>query len=261
MKRSHTYQAEGIVLSRRELGDADRIVTVYTREFGRRRLVARGTRMPASRLAPHLELFNRVRLLGAVGTNLDILSQVEALETYPRLQTDLAAFSAAGWAIELLDGLSEDGESIPDAYHALLTFLRGLALSDEPPEVWLGALTLTLLNIHGYSPELVSCTGCGTSVEPGRHAFAPHVGGVVCSDCAPRQHTYALGLDTLKVLRFLSREGFHGAAKVRADAATRGELRSTLRAYVSGIVERDIKSARMLDRAGATADTAGGVEP
>ena len=211
--------------------------------------------MPASRLAPHLELFNRIRLLGAVGTNLDVLSQVETLETYPRLQTDLSAFSAAGWAIELLDGLSADGESVPDAYHALLTFLRSLELSDEPPEVWLGALTLTLLNIHGYSPELATCTSCGTSVHPGRHAFAPLAGGVTCSDCAHQQNTHTLSLNTLKVLRFLSHEGFHGAAKIRVDAATRSELRNILRVCGSGIVERDIKSARMLDRVAVSVHT------
>ena len=110
MGRSQPYRAEGIVLGRRDLGDADRIVTLFTREFGRRRLVARGSRRPASHLAPSIELFNRVRILGAVGSSLDILKQVEELESHPRLRTDLAAFAAAGWSVELLDGLSEDNE-------------------------------------------------------------------------------------------------------------------------------------------------------
>ena len=84
MGRSQTYRAEGIVLGRRDLGDADRIVTLFTREFGRRRLVARGSRRPASHLAPSIELFNRVRILGVVGSSLDILSQVEELDSHPR---------------------------------------------------------------------------------------------------------------------------------------------------------------------------------
>lgn len=251
MKRSSAYKAEGVILNRRDLGDADRIVTLYTREFGRRRLVARGARRPASHLAPHLELFTRVRILAAVGTNLDILSQVEVLESYSRLRTDLAAFAAAGWAIELLDGLSQDAESVPAAYGALLTFLRGLEVAEEPPETWLTALALVLLETHGYQPELRACTVCGMAIAPDQHAFAPATGGVVCSACAPGQETRPLRLDTLKVLRFLAREGFHGAARIRADRATRGELRDVLRAYASSIVEREIKSARMLERAGA----------
>ena len=258
MKRPRTYKAEGVVLSRRDLGDVDRIVTLYTREFGRRRLVARGVRRPASHLAPHLELFNRVHVLGAVGANLDILSQVEALESYPRLRADLAAFSAAGWAIELLDGLSQDAESVPDAYGALLTFLRGLEVSEEPPETWLAALALVLLEIHGYQPELRTCTVCGTAITRERHAFAPATGGVVCDACAAGQETRPLGMDTLKVLRFLAQEGFHGAARIRADRATRAELRDVLRAYAGSVVEREIKSARMLERAGVDAPPSGG---
>ena len=80
LQRSSTYKAEAVVLSRRDLGDADRIVTCFTREFGRRRLVARGCRRPTSQLAPHIELFGRLRLVGVVGANLDVLTQAQCLE-------------------------------------------------------------------------------------------------------------------------------------------------------------------------------------
>ena len=257
MQRSSTYKAEGIVLSRRDLGDADRIVTLYTREFGRRRLVARGSRRPTSHLGPQLELFNRVRVLGAVGTNLDILSQAEALESYPRLRDDLAAFAAAGWAIELLDGLSEDGEPVPAAFAALLTFLRGLDLSDEPPELWFLALAMALFEAHGYRPELQSCTVCGKELAPDDHAFAPTSGGVVCGACARGVPAHALETRTLKVLRHIAREGFHGAARVRVDDALRSQIRSLLEAYSEAVVEREMKSLRMLEGASRSGRPAG----
>ena len=88
--------------------------------------VARASRRPTSQLAPHIELFSRVRLVGVVGANLDVLTQAQCLEAYPRFREDLAAFAAAGWAVELLDGLSEDGEAAPDAYAALVAFLGAL---------------------------------------------------------------------------------------------------------------------------------------
>ena len=246
MGRSQTYRAEGIVLGRRDLGDADRIVTLFTREFGRRRLVARGSRRPASHLAPSIELFNRVRILGVVGSSLDILSQVEELESHPRLRTDLAAFAAAGWSVELLDGLSEDNEPSLDAYDAVLTFLRGLDLSSDPPELWLTALALILLQLHGYSPELGRCTTCGQPLQPGDHRFASAAGGVVCRADSREHESRPLSVAALKVLRYLAREGFHAASRLRVDADVRAEVRDILRAYSATILERDVKSARML---------------
>lgn len=246
MGRSQTYRAEGIVLGRRDLGDADRIVTLFTREFGRRRLVARGSRRPASHLAPSIELFNRVRILGVVGSSLDILSQVEELESHPRLRTDLAAFAAAGWCVELLDGLSEDNEPSLDAYDAVLTFLRGLDLSSDPPELWLTALALILLQLHGYSPEFGRCTACGQPLQPGDHRFASTAGGVVCRTDSREHESRPLSVAALKVLRYLAREGFHAASRLRVDANVRAEVRDLLRAYSSTILERDVKSARML---------------
>ena len=251
LQRSSTYKAEGVVLSRRDLGDADRIVTFFTREFGRRRLVARGCRRPTSQLAPHIELFSRVRLVGVVGANLDILTQAQSLETFPRFRDDLAAFAAAGWAVELLDGLSEDGEAAPDAYAALATFLSALNQRAADPEPLLSALAINLLDMHGYAPELWQCTVCGGSIQPGAHDFAPRTGGVVCTNCSPDHASHSLHVDTLKTLRFIAHAGLAGAARLRADPRTRAELRTALRAYATSVVERDISSAHILERAGA----------
>ena len=250
LQRSSTYKAEGVVLSRRDLGDADRIVTLFTREFGRRRLVARGSRRPTSQLAPHIELFTRVRLMGVVGANLDVLKQAQSLETYPRFRSDLAAFAAAGWAVELLDGLSEDGEAAPDAYAVLTAFLRALNGAAADPEPLLSALAINLLDMHGYAPELWRCTVCRQAIQPGAHAFAPRTGGVVCAECSRDHASHTLSVDTLKTLRFIAHDGLAGAARLHADPRTRAELRTTLRAYATSVVERDISSAHLLERAG-----------
>lgn len=251
LQRSNTYKAEGVVLSRRDLGDADRIVTCFTREFGRRRLVARGSRRPTSQLAPHIELFSRVRLVGVVGANLDVLTQAQSLETYQRFRTDLAAFAAAGWAVELLDGLSEDGEAAPDAYAVLIEFLRALNQRAADPEPLLSALALSLLELHGYAPELWQCTVCGGLIQPDAHAFAPRTGGVVCTACSHDHAGHSLSVEALKTLRFIAHDGLPGAARLRADPRTRAELRTALRAYAAAVVERDISSAHILERAGA----------
>ena len=253
--RSKIYKAEGLVLSRKDLGDSDRIVTLYTREFGRRRLVARSARRPNSQFASHIELFTRVRLVGFTGKNLDVLTQAQTIETYPKLRDNLTAYAAAGWAIEIIDGLSIDGESVPGAYAAVTDFLKTLNDSKNAPEPLLSAITLRLLDIHGYGPELTMCTLCATHVEAGNHAFGPQHGGVVCKKCAQGHNTDALHVNTLKLLRFTHREGLKGAIRIRTDQRTRTELRRCLRSYLATVIERDISSARILERAQANGKT------
>lgn len=248
--RSTTYKAEGVILSRRDLGDADRVVTVFTREFGRRRLVARGSRRPASQFAPHIELFTRTSLVGVAGSNLDVLTQAKTIEAYPRFRRDLGAFAAAGWAIELLDGLSVDSESMPDAYTTLVAFLRLLNGSNSDPEPLITALALNLFDLHGYTPELDACTVCACLIEQGNHAFAPHNGGVVCIPCGLNHASQTLEVDTLKTLRFIAREGLAGAARLRTDHRIRSELRAVLREYANAVIEREISSAQILELAG-----------
>ena len=248
INRSNIYKAEGIVLSRRDLADTDRIVTLYTREFGRRRVVARAARRPNSQFAPHIELFTRVHLVAVAGMNLDVLTQAHTVETYPQLRANLAAYASAGWAIELIDGLSVDGESVPSAYTAVAEFLGALNAEHNPPEPLLSAITLKLLDIHGYRPELTMCTLCARHIEAGDHTFGPQHGGVVCKKCAQGHNTYALHVDTLKLMRFIHREGLKGATRLRTDQRTRDELRRCLRSYLATVIERDISSARILER-------------
>ena len=250
LQRSSTYKAEGVVLSRRDLGDADRIVTLFTREFGRRRLVARGSRRPTSQLAPHIELFTRVRLMGVVGANLDVLTQAQSLETYQRFRSDLAAFAAAGWAVELLDGLSEDGEAAPDAYAALTAFLRALNGATADPEPLLSALAINLLDMHGYAPRTLALHGLPAGTSTGRPCLRPPHRRRRLRRVFPRPR------QSHPERRHLEDPALHrtrwtgGAARLRADPRTRAELRNALRAYATSVVERDISSAHLLERAG-----------
>ena len=99
------------------------------------------------------------------------------------------------------------------------------------------------------------CTLCATHVEAGNHAFGPQHGGVVCKKCAQGHNTDALHVNTLKLLRFTHREGLKGAIRIRTDQRTRTELRRCLRSYLATVIERDISSARILERAQANGKT------
>ena len=73
------YRCEAIVLSRVDFGEADRVITVYSRQHGKLRLVAKGARRPLSRLGPHLEYFWRSQLMLVKGRDLDVVTGAETV--------------------------------------------------------------------------------------------------------------------------------------------------------------------------------------
>src|SRR5919112_1559720 len=105
--RSHVYRTEAVVLRRTDYSEADRILTLYTPRFGKRRAIAKGVRKTTSRLAGHVELFTRVELLLAEGRNLDIVTQAEIVAPYRALREDLGRISYAYYDAVLDLRLSE----------------------------------------------------------------------------------------------------------------------------------------------------------
>ena len=122
----HYYKVEAIVLKRINVGEADRIVTVFTRHQGKLRLMAKGVRKITSKRAPHLEVFTRTYLHIAQGRNLDIITEANTIEHFSRLRTELSrALTAFGLAeeIERLCGESQESQRI---FQLLLFALKKL---------------------------------------------------------------------------------------------------------------------------------------
>ena len=83
------YRCEAIVLGRMDLGEADRILTLYSRQHGKLRVIAKGARRPLSRLGPHLEYFSRSQLMLARGRELDVVTGAETQDAHLAIRGDL----------------------------------------------------------------------------------------------------------------------------------------------------------------------------
>lgn len=113
------YRAEGIILKRKNIGEADRIITVFTREYGKLRLIAKGIRRVTSRRAPHLEVFSRIVLLIHRGKSLDSISEVSSVAAYPNIRKDLEKVSVGYFLLELVDSLLPEKQEHRDVYTLL----------------------------------------------------------------------------------------------------------------------------------------------
>jgi DNA repair protein RecO (recombination protein O) len=246
MPKPHVYKTQAIVLRQRKLGEADKIVTLYTSHGGKVDAVAKGVRRTKSRLAGHLEPLTLGAYLIAEGRDLDIVTQAETVQAYPHLRDDLERLTRGLYCAELVDRLTPDRSEGNPIYRLLeqtLTFLN--AAPDF--EVAVRRFELHLLEELGYRPALAACATCYKPLQPQANYWSVSGGGAICPDCADASlHLAPLSLNALKVLRLLERGSFEEGARVRLSGELGTELESCLTNYVRYVMEREVRSTRFV---------------
>ena len=182
MKQPRVYQTEAIIIKRINLGEADRILSLYTPRHGKVKAIAKGSRRPRSKLGGHVELLTHSQLLLARGRNLDIITQAQTINTFLPLKDDLKRMSCGLYLAELIDAFTEERGESPELFDLLVTTLQQLTEADNQDTV-LRYFELRLLDLTGYRPQLQRCANCDSSLQPGVNYFSPGQGGVLCLDC------------------------------------------------------------------------------
>lgn len=121
-----SYRIEGIVIKRKNFGEADRILTVFTKTKGKIKILAKGVRRITSRRGPNVELFNQVELSIHSGKTFDILTEAQVLNTFPEVRKNLDLVGLAFHVCEVIDGLCPEKDSHPKVYELLLGVLNEL---------------------------------------------------------------------------------------------------------------------------------------
>ena len=179
------YRAEAVVLRTHKLGEADRIITLLTRDQGRIRAVAKGVRRTTSRWGSRLEPFSHVDLQLAEGRNLDTITQAVTITPFPaNLGLDYERYTAGTAMLETAERIiTEDREPALQQFLLLVGGLRALTGNDDttvekPHSQVLDSYLLRSLSVAGYAPSFDACARCG---EMGPHRwFHPAAGGVLC---------------------------------------------------------------------------------
>lgn len=120
------YRVEGIVIRRKNFSEADRILTLFTKNHGKIKILAKGVRRITSRRGPNIELFNQVQLSIHKGRNFDILTEAEVLNSFPRIKKNLDLVGLAFHICEIVDGLCPEHQSHPRVYGLILELFNEL---------------------------------------------------------------------------------------------------------------------------------------
>ena len=241
------YRDEGIVLRTQKLGEADRIVTLLTRDRGRIRAVARGVRRTTSKFGARLEPFSHVDVQFHTSPNrsLDMVTQAETVQPYGRhIVDDYARYTAGTAMLETAERLTDtEGEPAVQQYLLLVGAVRTLAAAEHAPGLVLDAFLLRSLAVAGYAPSFSDCARCGL-LGPHRF-FAIAAGGAVCPDCRPAGSA-SPAPGTLRLLGALLTGDWPTADA--SDARERREGSGLVAAYLQWHLERGLRSLRLVER-------------
>jgi DNA repair protein RecO (recombination protein O) len=244
--RERIYRTEAIVLRRTDFGEADRLLTAFTPDRGKLRIIAKGARKPTSRKSGHVELFSHSQFLVAVGRELDIITQAETLEPFVPLREDLMRTTYAYYLAELADAFTAERDENRPLFELLKDALGWLCTAGDLP-LLARYYELHLLGLAGYQPQLFVCGSCKEQLMPEANYLSAADGSVFCRKCGyDRVGTMELSVNALKVLRFLQTREWETCRLLRLSSASHIEVERAMNHYITYHLERRLKSVDLI---------------
>jgi DNA repair protein RecO (recombination protein O) len=241
------FRTPAVVLRARDLGEHDRLVSLYSRDLGRLTAVARGARRLRSRFGGALELFTWGEAVGfeREGRDLLRLDHFDIHRSFRRLREDLERLGHGARVIEAIFRLTAERDPQPAAFALLTRALRALE-GERPARVQL-AFALRFLDLTGHRPRLDRCAGCGRAVGTAGIAFDAGEGGVRCAVCRSPDSTL-VSARALGALRGLQAAPWDARLEARIPAPVEAEASSVLDGYLAALSGSALRTPRFLAR-------------
>jgi len=198
------FQTDGIVLKSIKLNESDKIVTIFSRHYGKIRAIAKGIRKTKSQFGSSLENLTMVKIMAFKGKNLHIVSQTEIINSFFTQSKNLVSYGIAIQCAEIIDKITEDedpNESIYSLFKSTLMLLK----DEKNTTLLLVSFQWKLFSILGYQPELNKCLDCNSYIKENKdYVFDIQKGGLICNSCQTMKNDYQIKI-TAYCLRLLKR--------------------------------------------------------
>ena len=246
--QQRSIRVEGVIIRHSDFSEADRLLTIFTRENGKIHCIAKGVRKSRSRKAGHVEPLTRTNLQLARGRDLFILTQAETLDGYANLREDLISLGYASYVIELIDRSTNDDEENRPLYNLVTKSLTRLNRGDNPNRVT-RYFDIRLLDYVGFRPQLFTCAQCESEILPEDQYFSAQQGGVICRKCGQRDpQVRPVSMLALKYLRFFQRSSYQKTFRASIPDEIYDEMENLMQYYLTFNLERNLNSPAFLRR-------------
>lgn len=244
------YTTRGIVIKINNLGEADRIVTLITPNFGLVRGVARSARKTGSKLGGHFDILKYVDFSIRETKSISQLSQATTIYSYKNIRKDLNLFFQTSYISEVAEKFSIENNSNLALFNLLkitLDYIEQFGYSEN----LLHFYELKILELNGFAPELYKCVESEKSLEPGNHYYSPERGGLIDFKYSNLKGNLTLlpaNLNTIKYLRYLSNSNLEKINNLSIDEIYQKQTSRILKIQIKNIIDRTIKSEKFLNK-------------
>ena len=240
-------KARGIVIKTINLGEAEKIITLFTDVFGKIEAVAHGSRKPKSKLLSSTQVFCYGEYVLYKGKSLYTINQAEIIQSFQELLDDLYTLTYGSYAVELVDVLTQENDRNLELFALLLKCMYIMTDSNVDIELLIRAFELKSMSISGYMPNLYGCSSCKESNAKG-YAFSSESGGLICKRCFDMgEPGIKLDPSTIGLMRYILKLDIEKVRTIKASINNKIEMKKVLKDYIKYYLDREFKSLEFLD--------------
>lgn len=239
------YKTQAIIIKRRNYGEADRLLTLYTQNEGKIVVIAKGVRRSKAKMVGHTELFYLLDLQLAEGKTWDIVTSAEIVNDFNLIRNNTKLTNKAYFMAELADNLTHEAEPHKDIFDLLKSSL--IILAKQNNQLVLSYFSFKILSYLGHTPELNNCVKCHKKISDENNYFSNVMGGLLCENCRKSDlGSIRISVSAIKILRLFNEHDINLLYKLVIDDKICIELDNILINYAQYILEKPIKSLRFL---------------
>lgn len=235
------YKYTGIILNKKDIGETDRIYSIYTLEQGKISAIARGVRKAQSKLAGHLENFYLIDLTVMKNRGMGNIASSIVENNFKNLKNDLDSLERVFKVTKTLNRLINDQEKDTDTFFLFLEYLTALDKSgDDSDEIQKNLITqgfiFKFLDSLGYKIEINRCVKCEGKLSKNRNFFDCSYGGVVCENCAMGAPSILpISNNAIKIIRIFFQNKIGNLSKLKINKRESKELEHISRTFIKWI--------------------------
>lgn len=240
-----TYKTQAIIIKRRNFGEADRLLTLYTQNEGKIVVIAKGVRRSRAKLVGHTEQFYLLNLQLAEGKTWDVVVSADIINNFNNIRSKSNLTNQAYFLAELVDSLTHEAEPHQEIFDLMQSAL--IRFDQGRDELIIPYFSFKILSFLGHKPELNNCVKCRQKISGENNYFSNLMGGVLCDNCCKSDlGSIRIGVPTIKILRLFDQRGIDLLDKLTINDRISKELKGILINYVQYILEKPIKSLRFI---------------
>ncbi|MFA5994714.1 MAG: DNA repair protein RecO [Parcubacteria group bacterium] len=231
------YKYHGIVLSKRDIGEVDRIYTIYTKEKGKIRVLGKGVRKPNAKLAGSLEAITQGEIFIAKNRGLGKITGAIVTNNFSYIKQDLSLLTNVFYVFRIVTQIISEEEADEEIFSLLesyLNMLDELGNKTELIEILTVGLLFKVMDRLGYRLEVGRCVHCEKKLILEKNYLSISRGGILCTSCCEQEHgKIAISNELIKLIRIFLKNKLDSLVKVRIETGDMQKLKIIIREVVS----------------------------